>query len=304
MKTFTILAIAIFSLLSTTGRAEAEQLIHGCFVGSRMVTTEHTDLNDPAHKEPPVDGSPCQNGGVWQLLFKGSMKLNLNTIQGVRRILATDLPKFDAKGMTVQPWTRNPDWDGKHADKMTKSEVNDLWDKLVAECKAAYPSKPGFNTQHDAEIVHQARLVFRPPQNLSQEQQDAYVADHAAFLKAVAYAETGLNNNQDTCELSGPKAGGFIQVIAETSFEHCSGVNLLIPKFGIQCGAKEIARYATLNKVGGSLGLVMAAYNMGYGALQKNGMTPYTRTIAYTKKILAAWAWFRENGLASKPNIK
>ena len=267
------------------------------------------DTGSGPQKTPPVEGAPCEGGGTWKLLFQGSMTLNRSTIQGVKEMLGTTLPKLDSKGMTVQPWTSNP-------DKMGRQEVKELVAKLQNECRKAYPAGQGFNTLHDAEIVHAARLIFRSPLVLPDEEQDAYVADVAALLKAVAYAEIGLDQNEegkkkhpertgnDTCEVSGPLAGGFLQVIPATSFEHCSGMNLLIPRYGIQCGAKEMVRYATMSKVGGSLGLVMASYNMGYYRLQGRGMVPFEDTIAYTKKIIGAWAWFREHGLNSEPKLK
>jgi hypothetical protein len=317
-KNIVIIATILFCLLSGTGRAQAEQFFYGCFQGKRMLTTEHiVDTGSGPQKTPPVEGAPCEGGGTWKLLFQGNMTLNRTTIQEVKEILGTALPKLDPKGMTVRPWTKNPDWKSQGRDeRMTEKEVRDLIENLQKECRQAYPAGRGFNTLHDAEIVHAARLVFRPPVGLTEDEQDAYVANMAAFIKAVSLAEVGDDQNEenkkkhpertgnDTCQVSDALAGGFLQVIPATSFDHCSGANLLIPRFGIQCGAKEIARYATMSKVGGSLGLVMAAYNMGYYKLQGRGMVPFEDTVAYTKKILAAWAWFREHGLNSEPKLR
>jgi hypothetical protein len=177
-NTITMIAIVIFCLLSGTGRAQAEQTIFGCFKGKRMLTSEHiVDVGAGTQKSPPVDGSPCEGGGTWKLLFHGSMTLNQGTIQGVKDILGAGIPKLDPNGMTVRPWTKNPDWKSQgRGEKMTEQEVRDLVANLQKECRQVYPAGRGLNTLHDAEIVHAARLIIRPPVGASDEEVESYVA--------------------------------------------------------------------------------------------------------------------------------
>ncbi|QIM21925.1 transglycosylase SLT domain-containing protein [Phycicoccus sp. HDW14] len=100
------------------------------------------------------------------------------------------------------------------------------------------------------------------------------------LLAAVAKAESGF----DTGAVSPAGARGLMQLMPATA--RGLGVDPMVPAQAVDGAARMLAR--DLHRFG-SVGLAVAAYNAGAGAVQRyGGVPPYTETQQYVRRVLGS----------------
>ncbi len=111
-----------------------------------------------------------------------------------------------------------------------------------------------------------------------------------ALLREVARQESGFNPN------AGSPAGaiGLMQFTLPTAVQE--GVNPRDPASSVDGAARMLKRY--LDNYHGNVGMALAAYNAGTGAVaQYHGIPPYAETQNYVRVITGrAGSWHRAGG--------
>lgn len=109
-----------------------------------------------------------------------------------------------------------------------------------------------------------------------------------AWLRAIAHAESGF----DPAATSHKGAMGIMQLMPATAAEY--GVSdPYAHAQSIRGGAELLGRL--MQRYGGNLSLVAAAYNAGMGTIDRyGGIPPYAETRAYVAKVLALHQRYQE----------
>jgi soluble lytic murein transglycosylase-like protein len=112
------------------------------------------------------------------------------------------------------------------------------------------------------------------------------------LIKAIIYAESQFNRR----EVSPAGACGLMQLMPRTA-KLLSVKDIFDPEENIRAGAVHL-RYL-LNRFSHNLALTLAAYNAGeLPVLRHKGVPPYPETQQYVRKVLRAYAYYREEAAA------
>jgi soluble lytic murein transglycosylase-like protein len=139
---------------------------------------------------------------------------------------------------------------------------------------------PGARTESGD--AYNPRLLARASQyDLIIEKAAAHYSVEPSLLRAVIVVESGFNERA----VSKKGAIGLMQLMPATARQY-GAENAYDPKQNVHAGARYLR--SLLDRYGADLKLVLAAYNAGEDAVNRNGgrIPPYKETQAYVPRVL------------------
>jgi hypothetical protein len=213
---------------------------------------------------------------MWLLPPKTSVRAPRLSLYGVAVLLlgmpavavADGIYRYEEKDGTIV-YTNVAPGPGKRARRMAGT-----FKRAPAATDPVPEARPYSRGQYD-DLMEAAALRYRIP---------------VALVRAVVHAES----NFDPTAVSPKGASGLMQLMPETAREMFVK-DIFEPRDNIEGGTRYLRVLANL--YGGDMVKMVAAYNAGPEAVNRNGgIPPYEETQAYVRKVIALYFRYKEQG--------